>query len=208
MAPAGATGQPPPAGQEQAAALPRGRGPAAELDGGRGSEGARGPRRPGPRRPRQRRPSQADSVRRGSGEGPARRPGRRAGWGSRRRGPTHRAGPCSGGSGGGRSQAFKMAAARPQHRYRRRRNPRTGTLLSGSRPLPTSGAGAGGSAKRQRRPQRGQPGDGGAEKAARTIFLGGSTRDTGFAKRDASAPWQSVMTSRAGRSPAASALPW
>lgn len=40
----------------------------------------------------------------------------------------------------------------------------------------------------------------GAESAARTTFLGGSTREVGLARKGASAPWQSLMTSRKGRS--------
>lgn len=38
------------------------------------------------------------------------------------------------------------------------------------------------------------------ENAARTTFLGGSSREAGLTRLGASAPWQSLMTSRAGRS--------
>lgn len=41
---------------------------------------------------------------------------------------------------------------------------------------------------------------GGTENAACTTFLGGSTREVVLTRKGASAPWQSLMTSRAGRS--------
>lgn len=158
-----------------------GRSPAAELSGGQRNErrhtealGGRdltGRSSGGPARVAAQGSSQASERRAAGAE---------AGRGGGRRGRTHRAGPCSGGSGSGRSQAFKMAAAGPQHRYRRRRDPCAGTFPSASRPLPAASGGHGGGgpggdgagAARHRRRRGGQ--------SARTTFLGGSTRDAGL----------------------------
>lgn len=73
-----------------------------------------------------------------------------------------------------------MAAARPQHRYRRRRDPQAGTLPSASGPVPAARGGAAAAARSVER-RRGTGGCG-AEKPPRTTFLGGSTRGSGLEK--------------------------
>lgn len=92
-----------------------------------------------------------------------------------------------------------MAADRPKHRYRRRRDPRAGTLLSASQPPPASVPKNGRAAPASAAPSVRETGGGEAEKAPRTILPSGSTRGVS-ARGAARAPWQSLMTSRAGRS--------
>lgn len=106
--------------------------------------------------------------------------------------------------------AEEAAAAGARHSKWRRRGRSTDTAGGGiraparspqppghCRPQDRSAAAAEASAGTAR--ARRGAGAGGAGVAARTTFPGGSTRYTGLASADRSAPWQSVMTSRAGR---------